>query len=243
MVVIGLTGGYASGKSVVTGILRDLGAFVVDADEVSREVLSVGTPAWREVREIFGDDLFDSEGVLDRKRLGRIVFSDEARLKELERITHPRIIEMIKRNLEEAKASGFDLIVLDAPLLIETGLTSLVDSVWVVYATENLQIRRAMERDGLSGDEALRRIRSQMDLKEKVKRADVVINNNGPLEDTRRQVLQALERVKSSRCGRSITDDGRSGGDSDDDPDGGLDSGLRIPRTKRGTHNMPGVRE
>ncbi|HHY38113.1 MAG TPA: dephospho-CoA kinase [Clostridia bacterium] len=195
MVVIGITGGYASGKSVVTRILQDFGAFVVDADETAREVLSVGTPAWRQVKEAFGEDVFDSEGIVDRKRLGRIVFSDEARLRELERITHPHIIKIIKEKLQGAMNSGYDLIVLDAPLLIETGLTSLVDYVWVVYAPEDLQIRRAMVRDGLTRDEAVSRIHSQMDLKEKVKYADVVINNDGTLEDTRRQVLRALEKV------------------------------------------------
>lgn len=195
LIVVGLTGGYASGKSEVAKILRDLDIPVIDADEISREILAVGTPAWNDVKDTFGDDVFYQDGTLNRKRLGRIVFSDQFRRKELESITHPRIIEVIRRRLNELRDMQAALVVIDAPLLIETGLTSMVDSVWVVYAKEDTQIRRAMLRDRLSQREAELRVRSQMPLDDKVKWADIIIDNTGTIEDTREQVLNAVKKV------------------------------------------------
>jgi dephospho-CoA kinase len=193
LIVVGLTGGYASGKSEVAKILRDLDIPVIDADEISREILAVGTPAWNDVKDTFGDDVFYRDGTLNRKRLGRIVFSDQFRREELESITHPRIIEVIRRRLNELRDMQAALVVIDAPLLIETGLTSMVDSVWVVYAKEDTQIGRAMVRDRLSQREAELRVRSQMPLDDKVKWADIIIDNTGTIEDTREQVLNAVK--------------------------------------------------
>ncbi len=194
--LVGLTGGLASGKSLVSREFLRLGASVIDADEISREVMRPGTDVYREIVREFGRQYLKDDGTINRKRLGKLVFSDPQRLKRLNEITHPAIRRAIEdriRTLKETK--GDALIVVDAALLIETGLYKKMDRVIVVYADEEKQIERLVKRDHLSGDEAKRRINAQMPLREKLKFADFVVDNNGTVEETVERVREIFARL------------------------------------------------
>ena len=197
MTVIGLTGGIASGKSTVTALLKEKGAVIIDADKIAREIMSKGEPAWFEVLNYFGDEILNNDrSDIDRKKLAHIVFSDKAKLEVLNNITHPKIIEEIKRQVEEYKKAGKKIIVIDAALLIETGLDKIADEVWVVAANEDIQLQRLMAREkDITKDEALKRIKSQMPLAEKLKFADRVIDNNSSIEETKKQVDKMWTKI------------------------------------------------
>jgi dephospho-CoA kinase len=187
--LVGLTGGIASGKSAVSRQLAALGCRVVDADVLAREVVAPGEPAWRAILEAFGRDVTVPDGRLDRKRLGALVFADPARRRILEAITHPAINARRQAILDAWTAEGFDgLVVLDIPLLIEVGAAAHVDRVVLVYAARDVQLARLMDRDGFDRAEADRRVASQMPLEEKVRHAHFVIDNSGAPEDTAAQV-------------------------------------------------------
>lgn len=189
MSVIGLTGGIASGKSLVSAILRQLGAQIVDADEVARLVVEPGTAGLDEIREAFGDSVLNPDGTLNRKALGAIVFADPDRLKQLNAITHPKIISYTEKEIaKHREGKGSKVLVLDAALLIEAGFYRLVDEVWLVVVTRDVQVSRLMERDGFSREQALQRISSQMPVEEKQKYARVIIDNSGTMEETREKV-------------------------------------------------------
>lgn len=197
---VGLTGGIASGKSLVAGELKRLGAHIVDADLVSREVVRPGTRAHGEIVEAFGPGVLLENGEIDRKRLGEIVFSDPVKLEMLNSITHPRIRERIRElvsGIERVDPSG--LIVVDAALLIEGGLYREMTKVVVVYADELKQAERLVKRDGLTPGEAKKRIASQMPLKEKREYADYVIDNNGEPGET----LERVRRVYRELAGKA----------------------------------------
>lgn len=196
MIVIGLTGGIATGKTTVARMLAELGAAVVDADAVARRVVEPGLPAWRDLVAAFGPDVLLPDGRVNRPLLARLVFGgDREALERLNRATHPHILAAIRRRLEELGAAACRVAVLDAPLLLETGLDALVDQVWVVRADRALQVDRLAARNDLDPGEAAARIDAQMPLEEKLRRADVVIDNAGSLEETRRQVVAAWERL------------------------------------------------
>jgi dephospho-CoA kinase len=187
--LVGLTGGIASGKSSVSRQLVELGCRLVDADLLAREVVAPNEPAWRAIVEAFGADVAGPDGQLDRKRLGALVFADPARRKVLEGITHPAIAARRQAILDAWAAEGFDgLVVLDIPLLIEVGAAGEVDRVVVVYAEPAAQLGRLMARDSFARAEAERRVASQMPLAEKVRRADFVIDNSGEPAETQAQV-------------------------------------------------------
>jgi dephospho-CoA kinase len=187
---VGLTGGIASGKSLVAGELKRLGAHIIDADLISREVVEAGKPAHGEIVAAFGPGVLLEDGGIDRKKLGSIVFSDPAKLQRLNAITHPRIRDRIRERVAEIeRAHPAPLIVIDAALLIEGGLYKEMSKVIVVYADEKKQAERLCERDGLGPVEARKRIESQMPLKKKREYADYVIDNNGTVKET-------LERVR-----------------------------------------------
>jgi dephospho-CoA kinase len=187
--LVGLTGGIASGKSVVSRQLAELGCRVVDADVLAREVVAPGEPAWRAIREEFGRDVLLPDGQLDRKRLGALVFADPARRRTLEAITHPAINARRQAILDAWAAEGFDgLVVLDIPLLIEVGAAAHVDRVVLVYAERAVQLDRLMGRDGFARAEAERRVASQMPLAEKVRHAHFVIDNSDTPDETAAQV-------------------------------------------------------
>lgn len=189
--IIGLTGGIATGKSLVSKTLRELGIKVIDADQIAHRVLN-RTEVIDKIKEEFGREIINNKGEIDRKKLGEIVFSEHVKLKKLEEITHPTILDVIDQKLKEYKKQ--DLIVLDAPLLFETYLDQKVDETWVVYAEEPTQIERLQKRDGLDYFEAKCRIDVQMPLKEKVQKADQVINNEGTKQELRRKVVKLVEK-------------------------------------------------
>lgn len=178
--LIGLTGGIATGKSTVDAVLRELGAVIIDADMVAREVVEPGEPALAEIAAEFGPGVIDSDGRLNRKALGAIVFADPDRRRTLEAMTHPRMRERLLRRVDELTAQHFrGLVFYDAAVLIESGSHLLMDRLVVVITDEPTQIARLMARDGIDRDEALRKIRSQIPLAEKAKLADHVIDNSG----------------------------------------------------------------
>ncbi|ARA98842.1 MULTISPECIES: dephospho-CoA kinase [Geobacillus] len=193
-VTIGLTGGIASGKSTVSAMMRELGLPVIDADEAARAVVEPGEEAYRQIVATFGPDILQMNGEIDRAKLGAIVFNNEQERKKLNAIVHPAVRRKMLAEKEELIRSGAKTVVLDIPLLFESGLTDWVDKVLVVYVDDDVQLRRLMARNGFTEEEAIARIRAQWPLEEKVKRADAVIDNNGTVEQTRRQLLSILQQ-------------------------------------------------
>ncbi len=184
--IIGLTGGFGTGKTTVAGILRSFGAKVIDADKISHCLLNSRTGAGGKVIRAFGREILDKHGEISREKLGEVVFNDKKSLVKLNKIMHPAVIRRIKLEIKNAKE---DVVVVDAPLLLETRLDKLVDIVVVVKAGLNNQIARAQKRAALSRAEITARIRAQMPLKEKLRLADFIIDNNGTKKDTRKQVV------------------------------------------------------
>lgn len=199
MYLIGLTGGIASGKSTVSRMLSELGAYIIDADKLSREVTQPGKPAWQEIIKKFGQDIIQDNGEIDRKHLGQLVFANKQARAELEAITHPHIEAAAKAAITAATAAGFAVLVLDAPLLIEVGWHTRVDAVWVVYVNEQTQLKRLMARDNSGREAAQARINAQLSLTEKLKYADVVINNGNAIKITKKNVLKAWKELDNSR--------------------------------------------
>jgi dephospho-CoA kinase len=187
--VIGLTGGIATGKSTVAGMMEDLGARLIDADAVSREVVAVGEPAWQEIVTAFGAGVLSPDRSVDRRLLGDAVFGRPEALRRLNDIVHPRVIARIEervrsfRNCPDAPA-----LVVVAPLLIEAGICGLVDEIWLVTLDRDEQVNRLMRRDHFSVRQATDRLMAQMPQEEKVKYAHHLIDNSGDLAHTRRQV-------------------------------------------------------
>ena len=195
MKVIGLTGGIASGKSTVSNMAMMYSIKVIDADRIAREIVAKGKPALAQIIKFFGNEVVNEKGELDRKVLGKIVFNDREKLEKLNSITHPVIIKEIEKKIQEyRKVRDFSAIILDAALLIETDMRKLVDEVWLVIVDEKIQINRLIQRDGISKNEALRRIRSQMPTSEKIKYADVIIENNGDLVELATKVKKLLDK-------------------------------------------------
>jgi dephospho-CoA kinase len=192
---IGLTGGIASGKSTVSRMLRERGTLIVDADQISREIVMPGSPVLQKIADEFGQEVLLESGELNRKKLGSIIFSDEEKRLKLNAIMHPPIRAEMLRRIRQYEAEYPDkLIVADIPLLYESNLQHMFSEVMVVYVPLPVQIARLMERDGLTESQALERIRSQMPLEDKRRLADVVIDNSGSLEETAKQLDQYLER-------------------------------------------------
>jgi len=187
MKVLSLTGGIGSGKSMVARMFAQLGAEVIDADQLARDVVEPGQPALEEIATAFGRDILMPDGRLNRGKLARIIFADPAARARLNAITHPRIRERMDAEIA-ARRSGSGVLVVDIPLLYENDRTGTVETVIVVWVDPDTQLRRLYERDGLTVEEARQRIAAQMALDEKRARADLVIDNNGSREDTRRQV-------------------------------------------------------
>ena len=188
---IGLTGGVASGKSTVASALRTLGAAIVDADAIAREVARPGGPAYRDVVEAFGPSVVRPDGTLDRKALAARVFGDAAARRRLNALTHPHIRRrMVEEAARLAAPGGPPVIVFDIPLLLDTtdGRDLDLDGIVVVYADPETRVRRMMDRDGLCEEEGRRRLAAQVPLEQKVARADWVVDNSGAAEATRAQV-------------------------------------------------------
>lgn len=202
--VIGLTGGIASGKSVVADELRRLGAEVIDADQVAREVVAPGTETWARIVEHFRPGIQLPDGSIDRKALGQIIFADSEARATLNRLTHPAIRARMQERLQAARSrrvpgGGAAIVIMEIPLLFESGVTGGLDEIWVVAVRPEVQVERLVRRAGISPEEARQRIGTQLPLEEKIGRADVVIDNNGTLEETRRQVQVHWTRLKSAK--------------------------------------------
>ena len=185
--MLGVTGNIASGKSTVTGILAELGAIVIDSDLVYRELVAPGQPLLRRLTERFGDGIIGAEGGLDRAALGKIVFSDPGALADLDRITHPAVIAEVDRRVDEIDSG---VVVLDAVKLVESGHAERCDAVWVVVTAAEVQVSRLTKRNRLTPEEARRRVAAQPPLAPKLERADLVIDNNGTIGETREQVMR-----------------------------------------------------
>jgi len=193
MRVLGLTGGIGSGKSMVAQMFAELGAVVIDADQLAREVVEPGQPALQEIASTFGPDVLLPDGRLDRPKLAGIIFSDPAERAKLDAITHPRIRERMEGQIE-ARRSGRGVLILDIPLLYENNRTNMVEKVIVVWVDAQTQLQRIRQRDGLSAEAARQRISAQMPLDAKRARADHVIDNTGGRDETQRQV-EAIYRL------------------------------------------------
>lgn len=200
MYLIGLTGSIASGKSTVSKMLRELGAYIVDIDKISHEITRPGEPAWKEIIETFGTAVTEEDGQINRKRLGQIIFADAKAREKLEYITHPRIEAAATAAIAGAGELGYNIVVLDVPLLIEVGWHTRVNAVWVVYVDEKTQVVRLMMRDDSTYGDAMSRIKAQLSIDEKLKYADVVINNNKTIDNTAAQVLKAWQEVNAVQC-------------------------------------------
>ena len=204
--LVGLTGGIATGKSAVSNMLRGLGAEIIDADLLARQVVEPGQPAWHEIVEEFGRDVLSSDGTLDRKKLGAIVFANPERRKRLEAITHPAIRARVKARVDELAARGFAGIAFyDAAILIEALGHQDMDRIVVVMTDEATQVARLRGRDGTDDAEGRRRIASQMPLTEKAKLADYVIDNSGDREATAEQVRRVFAALMGELAARSAT--------------------------------------
>ncbi|MBI2369161.1 MAG: dephospho-CoA kinase [Deltaproteobacteria bacterium] len=203
MLLVGLTGGIASGKSTVSRMLQERGAVVVDADRIAREVVAPGSPAFAAIVAAFGHDVVSDDGALDRRRLGEIVFADPARRRDLEAIVHPQIIGAIRRQVREIQARTPDaLVVIDGALLIEAGFHREVDVVVLVSASRAHQMERLIQRDGLSPAEAAQRLDAQLPLEEKARYAHFVVSTDSSLEETARQVDRVMAALGARKGGR-----------------------------------------
>lgn len=172
-------------------MLAGIGLPVIDADQAAREIVEPGQPAYCDIVREFGAQALTEDGQIDRIKLGKLVFNDPDRLARLNALTHPRVWEVFEWKMQQMPA-GTDIVVWDVPLLIETGADSKVDEVWVVWVDDPLQIKRMMHRDGLNETEALSRMAAQMPMEEKMRKADLLIDNRGSLEETRAVVEQCL---------------------------------------------------
>lgn len=191
--ILGLTGGIACGKSTISAYLKEFGLPVIDADECSRVVVEKGSIGLEKLTEIFGNKILENDGTLNRKALGQIVFSDSEQLSLLNSVMEPLIREEISRRLNQE--NNADLVVLDAPLLIEQHYDKICDFIMTIDVPKKIQLERLIERDNLSEDEAKSRIESQLSSRERNGFADVVIDSSGTVEQTRKQVIKWLETI------------------------------------------------
>ena len=198
--IVGLTGGIVGGKSTVASMFRDLGAKIIDADKLGHGVILPYRPAWEKITRLFGKVILQNDLTIDRGKLGKIVFTNQTLLKKLNEITHPEIIKLIKKEINLAKNKTYSqekVLIIDAALIYEAKIDRLMDKIIVVYIDEDEQAKRLAKRNNLSEEEALKRIKSQMPMKEKVKIADYVIDNSSSLDKTREQVEKIWQSLVS----------------------------------------------
>jgi dephospho-CoA kinase len=191
--VIGLTGGIASGKSTVSNMLKEMNITVIDADIEARLAVEKGELAYQKIVAEFGDDIVLPNGDIDRQKLGSIIFHNAEKRQLLNSIVHPEVRKRMNDQVEAARTRGEQVIILDIPLLFESKLTYMVEKTILVYVDREIQLIRLMERNALSLEDAEARIKSQMPLSEKVALSDAVINNNGSTTETKKQVIEVLK--------------------------------------------------
>jgi dephospho-CoA kinase len=198
MLIVGLTGGVASGKTAVSQVLKEEGAYIVDADQIARELVQPHKPAWNELVKAFGKEILQEDEFINRKKLAERVFGDLKHRKYLNQILHPQIKEeMDRRTKEIGQKDPEAIVVIDAPLLVELGAHRKVDKLIVVTSTPMQQMERLKERDGRSPEEALGIFSAQMPVEEKVKLADFVIRNEGSLEEMKKRVREVFQELKN----------------------------------------------
>ena len=198
MKLIGLTGGIASGKSTVAKILKRLGAAVVDADALAREVVEPGRDAWKDIVQAFGAEVLQPDRTLDRQKLRAIIFNNPSARKQLETIIHPRVRALAEERIQQHAAAGYEIVVYEVPLLFEGNLHEWLRPVVLVACDLDVQKRRLQERDGLSDETSQKHIDAQMSLAEKRRLADYVIENDGSFEDLEREVQTVLNKIKTT---------------------------------------------
>lgn len=203
--VIGLTGGIACGKNTVATMLSSANIPIIDADIISRETTKKSSRALAKIVEVFGSDVLEDDGSLDRKKLGAIVFHDEALRKKLEDIVHPEIEQIRNEHLARLREQNFPVAVYMAPLIFETDLHRTLDKTILVVAHRDIAMARAMKRDNLSAAEIKKRMDAQMTEKEKAERADVVIYNNGSINELYEQVSNAWEKLTGAKLTKKLT--------------------------------------
>lgn len=196
---IGLTGSVATGKSTVSNMIQQAGIPLVDADIAARKVVEPGTEGLKEIVAYFGEEILLADGTLDRAKLGEIIFKDKEKREKLNEITHPRVKDYMLEARERFFRAGEELVFFDIPLLFESHLESLVDQIVVVWTTPETELKRLIERNNLTKEDALRRIESQMGIDEKARKADFVIDNNESLEKTQKQVYTFIERFVKNK--------------------------------------------
>ncbi|MCS7056373.1 MAG: dephospho-CoA kinase [Thermoflexales bacterium] len=189
--LIGLTGNIATGKSAVAHMLRELGAVVIDADRIARDVVRPGQPTLDAIVRAFGPEVLLPNGELDRPKMARLVFSDPDKLKQLEAIVHPAVREAMQREIQAQPDDA--VVVIEVIKLFESGWARLCDQVWVTHCPPQMQVERLVKYRGLSPEEARARVEAQNPQAEKLSRADVIIDTSGSLEETRRQVVAAWQ--------------------------------------------------
>lgn len=199
MIIVGLTGSVGTGKSTVANLFKEIGAYVVDWDELAREVTRPHSKAWKEIVEYFGKDFLNEDLTINRQKLAEVVFSDKEKVTKLNHIVHPEVLKEDERMNSEIKSLDPDaLIIKDIPLLFELTCPVYVDKIVVVSASEQTQLRR-LEEKGITREDARNRIKSQLPLEEKIKSANFVINNDGSLEETKRQVEEIYTLLITSK--------------------------------------------
>ena len=197
MLLAGLTGGIASGKNTVAALFKELGARVIDADIISRELVEKDKPAWQEIVDAFDPVVIKADGSLDRKALGEIVFADDGKRELLNSILHPRIVEEERRRISLIEKDAPDsIVVVNAALLIESGNYKSMDVVIVVSANEDIILKRLALRNGLSPDESRLRINAQSSISEKLKYADFIVENNATMEELKETVIKLYGELK-----------------------------------------------
>lgn len=194
-VMVGLTGGIASGKSTASRMFTELGAYVIDADKIARAVVEPGEPALDAIRSAFGEEVIASDGSLDRERLGQIVFADPSARARLGQITHPRIAQAMMEEASAAEEAGHAWVIYDAALIVENNLHAGLAALIVVSLDPEVQLQRLLARDGFTLEQARARVDSQLPLADKVAVADYVIDNSGSLEATEARVTELYQKI------------------------------------------------
>lgn len=195
--IIGLTGGIASGKSTVSGMLKGLGAVIIDADKIARQVVEPNQPTWHKIKQRFGEEIFHPNGQLDRKKLGAIIFKDGQARTDLNALIHPAIRESMKQQKEKAQRQGIELIVMDIPLLFESELEYMVEKILVVYVPEEIQKDRLMLRDQIDEKIALQKMSSQLSIEQKKAKGHAFIDNSGSLMKTKKQLEHIIRKWRT----------------------------------------------